>query len=162
MPDPFDPPGEAWTPVSPRLRGARRLVVAAAAAGVLVASVVAGQLSGLEVVAAAGVVLGGAGAVWGWVWAARSVRAWGYAERDDDLLVRHGLLFRELVVVPYGRMQFVDVRAGPLARAFGLASVELHTAAARTDAHIPGLGLAEATWLRDRLAERGEARSAGL
>ena len=47
-------------------------------------------------------------------------------------------------------------------RHFGLASVQLHTAAAATDATIPGLDPAEAERLRDRLTELGEARSAGL
>jgi membrane protein YdbS with pleckstrin-like domain len=90
------------------------------------------------------------------------VRSWGYAERAEDLLVTRGILFRQLVVVPYGRMQFVDVTAGPLDRRFGLATVQLHTAAAATDAQIPGLVPAEAARLRDRLAARGEASSAGL
>jgi uncharacterized protein len=92
----------------------------------------------------------------------RRFRSWGYAERDDDLLVRRGVLFARLSVVPYGRMQFIDVTAGPLERAFGLASVRLHTAAAATDARIPGLDRAEAARLRDRLAELGEAQAAGL
>lgn len=92
----------------------------------------------------------------------RSLRSWGYAERADDLLVRHGLLVRRLSIVPYGRMQFVDVTAGPLERLFGLATVQLHTAAAATDAKIPGLPPAEAARLRDRLAALGEARAEGL
>ena len=92
----------------------------------------------------------------------RSLRSWGYAERADDLLVRHGLLYRRLSIVPYGRMQFVDVTAGPLERLFGLATVQLHTAAAATDARIPGLRPAEAARLRDRLSALGEARAEGL
>jgi membrane protein YdbS with pleckstrin-like domain len=92
----------------------------------------------------------------------RSLRSWGYAERADDLLVRHGLLYRRLSIVPYGRMQFVDVTAGPLERMFGLATVQLHTAAAASDAKIPGLPPAEATRLRDRLAALGELRAEGL
>jgi membrane protein YdbS with pleckstrin-like domain len=92
----------------------------------------------------------------------RSLRAWGYAERADDLLVRHGLMIRRLSIVPYGRMQFVDVTAGPLERLFGLATVQLHTAAAATDARIPGLPPEEAARLRDRLAALGEARAEGL
>ena len=90
------------------------------------------------------------------------MRALGYAERDEDLLVRRGVMFRSLVVVPYGRMQFVDVEAGPLARRLGYASVQLHTASPSTDAAIPGLVPDEAARLRDRLARRGEARLAGL
>jgi len=92
----------------------------------------------------------------------RRFRAWGYAERDDDLIVRRGVMFRRVSVVPYGRMQFVDVTAGPLERAFGLATVQLHTAAATTDARIPGLPADEAARLRDQLAALGESRAAGL
>ncbi|WP_027660070.1 PH domain-containing protein [Salinispora fenicalii] len=92
----------------------------------------------------------------------RAVRAWGYAEREDDLLVRHGLLVRRLSIVPYSRMQFVDVSAGPLERAFNLATVQLHTAAAATDARVPGLRPAEASRLRDRLTALGRDRAEGL
>ena len=88
--------------------------------------------------------------------------AWGYAEREDDLIVHRGLLFRRTSVVPYGRMQFIDVTAGPVDRAFGLATVQLHTAAAATDARIPGLLRADADQLRDRLTKVGEARATGL
>jgi hypothetical protein len=92
----------------------------------------------------------------------RRYRAWGYAEREDDLLVRRGVMFRRLTVVPYGRMQFVDVTAGPVDRIFRIATVQLHTAAARSDARIPGLARDEAERLRDRLAALGEAKAAGL
>jgi uncharacterized protein len=92
----------------------------------------------------------------------RRWRAWGYAEREDDLLVRRGVMFSRLSVVPYGRMQFIDVTAGPLERSFKLATVRMHTAAAASDARIPGLERPEAERLRDRLAELGEAQAAGL
>ncbi len=94
--------------------------------------------------------------------AERRFRALGYAERADDLLVRRGVLVTRLSVVPYGRMQYVDVTAGPLDRRYGLATVTLHTAAAATDASVPGLRAAEAARLRDRLSALGEARAAGL
>ncbi|MGC5052117.1 PH domain-containing protein [Micromonospora sp. DT48] len=101
-------------------------------------------------------------ALWRAVTIVRAVRAWGYAEREDDLLVRHGLLVRRLSIVPYSRMQFVDVSAGPLERAFDLATVQLHTAAAASDARVPGLRPAEASRLRDRLTALGEDRAEGL
>jgi membrane protein YdbS with pleckstrin-like domain len=99
---------------------------------------------------------------WGWVLLGRNWRSWRYAERADDLLISRGVLWREQTVVPYGRMQLVEVTSGPVERHFRLASVQLHTAAAATDATIPGLDPAEAERLRDRLTELGEARSAGL
>jgi hypothetical protein len=108
----------------------------------------------------AGVWLGAV--IWMWWLIGRRVRSFGYAEREDDLLVTSGIMFRRLVVVPYGRMQLVDITAGPLDRRLGVATVQLHTAAASTNATIPGLPPAEASGLRDRLAARGEQRSAGL
>ncbi|MCK1821812.1 PH domain-containing protein [Streptomyces sp. XM83C] len=99
---------------------------------------------------------------WGWRMLGRNWRSWRYAERADDLLISRGVLWHEQTVVPYGRMQLVEVTSGPVERRFGLASVQLHTAAAATDATIPGLDPAEAERLRDRLTELGEARSAGL
>ena len=101
-------------------------------------------------------------AIVSWIVERGRYRAWGYAERADDLIVRRGLMFRRISVVPYGRMQFIDVTAGPVDRLFGLATVQLHTAAAATDARIPGLLTADANQLRDRLATVGEARATGL
>nr|MDQ5862730.1 PH domain-containing protein [Actinomycetota bacterium] len=46
-------------------------------------------------------------AVWRLVLIPRQVRAIGYAERDDDLLVRGGIFFQRTMAVPYGRMQYV-------------------------------------------------------
>lgn len=89
-------------------------------------------------------------------------RSWAYRERDEDLIVARGVLIRRISVVPYGRMQFVEVTAGPVERAFRLATVQLHTAAAASNARIPGLERDEAARLRDRLATLGEAKAAGL
>lgn len=158
----FDPADTDWTPVSPRLALMRRTLALAAATAVLVVAVVVVVLGGPRWVAAVLVVAALVGAGWAWWAIGRNVRSWGYTERGEDLLVRRGLLWRQLVVVPYGRMQFVDVRRGPLQRWFGLASVQLHTAAAASDARIPGLAPEEAARVRDRLAARGEARTAGL
>jgi uncharacterized protein len=93
---------------------------------------------------------------------ARRVAAWGYAERDDDLMVRRGVLIRRQSVIPYGRMQYIDVTAGPVERSLSLATVRMHTAAAASDARIPGLERAEAARLRDQLATLGESQAAGL
>jgi membrane protein YdbS with pleckstrin-like domain len=151
----------AWRTPSPRLMLVRRLEVlvvtllAAAGAGILGAT-----SSGRAALIAAAIVLVAGGV--SLVFVSRRVRAWAYAERDEDLLVRRGVLFSRLSVVPYGRMQFIDVTAGPIERSFGLATVRLHTAAAASDARIPGLAGEEAERLRDRLAELGESQAAGL
>src|SRR5262245_21631311 len=158
----FAPVTEQWIQVSPRLRSLRRVVLLCWSGSIAVA---AGLLVGILVQPVLGVIavlLIAAVATWGWWLVGGNWRCWRYAEREDDLLVTNGFMFRRLVVVPYGRMQFVDVTAGPLERRFGIATVQLHTATEATDASIPGLTEEEATRLRDRLAMLGEARSAGL
>lgn len=158
----FVPPTEAWVRVSPKLITARRLVLAIT----LVLPVLV--LVGVTLAVApmwVPVLIGGLGLVvfvWAWWLIGRRVRSYGYCERDDDLLVTSGIMFRRLVIVPYGRMQLVDVTAGPIDRALGITTVQLHTAAATSDAAIPGLPPDEASALRDRLSAVGEQRSAGL
>ncbi|MGH7776184.1 MAG: PH domain-containing protein [Candidatus Dormibacterales bacterium] len=160
--------GEAWQCPSGRLGTMRRAEVvalavlcAAAVVAVTIVKVLAGApLPPLAVAAPlAAIALGG---LVGDRFLQRRVAAWGYSEREDDLLVRRGVLFSRLSVVPYGRMQFIDVVAGPVERYFRLATVRMHTAAAASDARIPGLSREEAARLRDRLAELGEAKAAGL
>ena len=158
---PFDPPGVVWQRVSPKLVAVRLISLAFWLGIPLLGSVVLAVLTRVPALWALPAVLG-ALAAWVAILVPRQVRALGYAERDDDLLIRKGIMFRTLVVVPYGRMQFVDVQAGPLDRWGGIAKVQLHTASPASDAAIPGLSPAEADRLRDRLAERGEARLAGL
>ena len=152
---------EEWRAPARQLLTLRRLEIATPALVIVVVLGIAGALSGSAGAwAAAGAVVVIAALSWRFV--ERRYGSWGYAERGDDLLVRRGVMFARLSVVPYGRMQFIDVTAGPLERAFGLATVRLHTAAAATDARIPGLQREEAARLRDRLAELGEAQAAGL
>ena len=161
MSEPFDPPGEPWVRVSPKLATLRRLLSIGLGALVLVGLTVLAAMAATWVAVVVAVV-GVAALAWGWVVVGRSVRSWGYAERADDLLVTRGVLNRQLVVVPYGRMQYVDVHAGPLEQLFRIASVHLHTASPGTSARIPGLPALEAARLRDRLTSLGEAQAAGL
>jgi membrane protein YdbS with pleckstrin-like domain len=160
--DLFAPPDAAWQRVSPRLATARRisglltlLVLTAVAVAVLV---LLDQVVWGVVVGVLAVVYGG----WQWWFIGRVVRRWGYAEQAEELYITRGALVRTFVAVPYGRMQFVDVNAGPLDRMLKIATVHLHTASPGTTAVIPGLTADEAARLRDRLTELGEARAAGL
>jgi membrane protein YdbS with pleckstrin-like domain len=147
---------------SPRLWSARQLLWAVVALPVTLGLTVLLWLTASSVAGLIALVVCLVLAAGEWVLLRGRYRSWGYAEREDDLLIRQGFLFRRLSVVPYGRMQFVDVTAGPVERIFGLSTVKLHTAAAATDAKLPGLANAEAERLRDRLASLGEAQASGL
>ncbi len=153
--------GLSWQRPSPKLLRCRRIQVAlvtvpaALVAGLASASAsaVAGALS------AVGVLVAGLVAE---RFLARRVASWGFAERNEDLMVRRGVMIRRQSVIPYGRMQYIDITAGPLERSLGLATLRMHTAAAASDARIPGLEQAVAAKLRDQLAALGEAQAAGL
>jgi membrane protein YdbS with pleckstrin-like domain len=152
----------SWNAPSPRLRVLRRYEVLGGTLVLMVIVVAVAVALGAAVVAAGAVVaLAIVGAIANLV-AGRRVRAWSYAERAEDLLVRRGVMFRRTSVIPYGRMQYVEVTAGPFERGFGLATVQMHTAAAASDARIPGLPAAEAARLRDQLTSLGETHAMGL
>ncbi|WP_205325609.1 PH domain-containing protein [Glycomyces sp. YM15] len=156
------PGGIEWQPMSPKLRTVWML---RSLLNVLILAVVAAVPLTIW--------LGWEGLLWalgGYVLLAglrvltvvRTVRTWGYAERDQDLLVRHGLLTRRLSIVPYGRIQLIDLSAGPIERMFGLTSVQVRTAALGSNTEVPGLDPMVAAALRDRLAVRAAEVREGL
>ena len=165
----IDPPGITWLRVSPkyvtvRLAGwALGNLVVVGLLSVPLLLIAGGWWQSFPLwlaVAAPAVML--VLALWRLLLIPRQVRAIGYAEREDDLLIRRGIFFQRTLVVPYGRMQYVDIGAGPVERSLGLCTLKLHTASAGTNAEIPGLPAAEGARLREQLSARGEARLAGL
>jgi len=166
MDDLFRAPVGEWRRVSPKLATVRRIVLipvpAAVALLAAAGAVLRSDAAIVRLALASAAVVALAVTAWIWRWSRRNADSWGYLEAEDDLLVTGGVLFRRLVAVPYGRMQFVDVQAGPVDQRFGIASVTLHTASTETAATIPGLPAAEAARLRDRLTEMGESHGAGL
>ena len=87
----------------------------------------------------------------------RRYRAWGYREDEDELQVRSGMLFRLHTIVPFGRVQHIDIAQGPVERAFGVATLILHTAGTRgASVPLPGLARDRAEAMRDRI--RGKIR----
>jgi len=152
----------AWQPIAPE---AKTFWTLGGTAVILVLDcVVVALLVRADERTGAFLALGAGLGVWLWMrWVVvQRWRSWGYAERDADLVIRHGVMVRTFTVVPYGRMQFVDVTQGPLDRWLDLSTVTLHTAAARSDATIPLLRTEEANRLRDRLVILGDVRAAGL
>jgi membrane protein YdbS with pleckstrin-like domain len=155
-------PEQSWSHPSPGLWRMRRaqLAVLTALVALVAAVIFAASIGALAAVASVAVVVL-AGALSSW-FVRNRFRAWRYQERHEDLLVGRGVMVRRLSVVPYGRMQFIEVTAGPVERLFKLSTVKLHTAAAASDARIPGLEPAESARLRDRLTELGESQAAGM
>lgn len=158
-----------WTPISPALIKGRRLV-GSIIFGILVVVMLAGSgflfiflpLLWAALLCAVALLPTLGLWIWFWFWVPRNQASWGYFESEKELIVKSGIMFRRLVVIPYGRMQFVDVEAGPVATAHDYASVTLNTASSGTVADIPGVPTAEAHRLRDRLTELGDFDDSGI
>lgn len=76
----------------------------------------------------------------------------GYHLGTDRLRVVRGLLFRSDTVVPFGRVQHIDVTQGPLERAFGLATLVIHTAGSHNaSVSLPGLAPGDAAAMREAI-----------
>lgn len=160
MTDPMTPEGLDFRTVSPRLATVRVVSSLIGVAPLLIAAALGAVLLAkwLWIVFAALLVL----SLWILWLIPRQVRAMRYALSDDEFCIRRGVMFRSLTLIPYGRIQYVEVSEGPIARKFGIAEIQLHTASASTDATLNGVPVEEAARLRDMLAERGSAELAGL
>ncbi len=127
------------------------LVVLAAAADVAVRAV------GLDLpwppgLAAVPVLL--LGALTTWKVPSARFRNWSYEVAEEALELRHGVIERVHSAIPYYRVQYVDINQGPIERMVGLARLRVHTAAASSDATIPGIASGEADALRQVILER--------
>jgi membrane protein YdbS with pleckstrin-like domain len=82
----------------------------------------------------------------------RRYNARGYQISADRLRVVRGLLFRSDTVVPFGRVQHIDVDQGPLERFFGIATLTLHTAGNHNaSVSLPGLDEPLARAMREEI-----------
>ena len=80
-------------------------------------------------------------------WASR-----GYSLAEERLRFVKGVLFHADTVVPFGRVQHIDVQQGPLERAFDLATLTVHTAGNHNaSVHVPGLKHADAVAMRETI-----------
>lgn len=152
--------GAYWRPVSPELSTVRKVAATAVLLPLAVATAVAATfLTPWLVVATAVLAI-----VWLWLmWLIpRQVAAISWAELPEELAIRKGRLWRSLVTIPYGRIQYVDISSGPHKRSKGLADITVNTASPASSGDIPGLPIEVAEELRVRLAAHGEAQRAGL
>ena len=82
----------------------------------------------------------------------RRYHARGYQMGSDRLRVVRGLVFRSDTVVPFGRVQHIDVSQGPVERAYGLGTLVLHTAGNHNaSVSLPGLAHADAMAMREEI-----------
>lgn len=164
----FAPPASSWERISPRYLKLKLIgifiwwPILIAASAVIVWFAVSDSWPGHQPLFWGVIALGVAILAWRAIRMPFFVRRWGFAERDEDVYITYGLAFRNLVCVPYGRMQLVTVTAGPIERALKLATVRMVTAATGANVMIPGLEREQAEAVRDRFINRGEHLQAGI
>jgi membrane protein YdbS with pleckstrin-like domain len=83
---------------------------------------------------------------------ARKYRHWGYAMGADRLRIVRGYMFYRDTVVPFGRIQHIDVDQGPIDRRYDLATLTVHTAGNHNSTvALPGLLHADALAMREAI-----------
>ncbi|WP_037497956.1 PH domain-containing protein [Sphingomonas jaspsi] len=88
----------------------------------------------------------------------RVYRRLGYALDDRLLRVVRGWMFHTDTVVPFVKVQHIDVTRGPIDKLFDLASLVVHTAGTHNSVvTLPGLSPETATSIRDAI--RAEIRA---
>jgi len=76
----------------------------------------------------------------------------GYQISRDRLRVVRGIMWHSDTVVPFGRVQHIDVDQGPVERALNLATMTLHTAGSHNaSVSLPGLGHELAVEMREAI-----------
>ncbi|MVX34903.1 PH domain-containing protein [Myroides sp. LoEW2-1] len=69
----------------------------------------------------------------------------GYAVRKYDIIYQTGLINKKQIVIPFNRVQHIEVYEGAIARIYGLCELEFFTAGGQMgDLSIPGLKLQDA------------------
>jgi membrane protein YdbS with pleckstrin-like domain len=92
-----------------------------------------------------------------WFWPALRYRYAAYRVNERGIHNRDGVLWRSIVSVPRSRVQHTDVSQGPLARAYGLATLIIHTAGTEhASVSLDGLPRDKAYAIRDHLIDGGE------
>lgn len=82
----------------------------------------------------------------------RRHQARGYSLGHDRLRVVRGVWFRSDTVVPFGRVQHIDMIEGALERGYGLATLVVHTAGTHNaSVALPGLARADALAMRETI-----------
>lgn len=88
----------------------------------------------------------------GWIIPARKYKHWGYDLGADRLRIVRGYMFYHDTVVPFGRVQHIDVDQGPIDRRYGLAKLTVHTAGNHNaSVTLPGLRHEDAIAMRDTI-----------
>jgi membrane protein YdbS with pleckstrin-like domain len=93
-------------------------------------------------------------------WPAISYRHRRYRLDRTGIEIGAGVIWRQVIAVPRSRVQHIDILQGPVERAYGLATLAIHTAGTEySKVDLPGLDYAVALAVRDSLLPKDAERA---
>jgi membrane protein YdbS with pleckstrin-like domain len=83
-----------------------------------------------------------------------SMRYWGYALREHDMLYRTGIFSKSVKIIPFKQVQHVDIKEGAISRLFSLSSIEIHTAGVGEGLRVPGIAQSNVLTIQEYISQR--------
>ncbi len=144
---------QGLTPLHPPQKSLIRLNVGIVAAILTIVAIIVEFAIRNELPLAGGTIIGPVAAFALFLFAmlpGRIYRRWGYDMGDEQLRVLRGFMWRTDTIVPFNRIQHIDVAQGPFQRMFGLSTLIVHTAGTHNSiVTLPGLSTPDAETMRD-------------
>jgi uncharacterized protein len=82
---------------------------------------------------------------------------YGYALREHDLLFKQGMFWQSIVMIPFNRIQHIEIHRNPVERKLNLASLKLFSAGGiAADMKVHGLPQQKASEIRQFILERNQ------
>jgi len=96
--------------------------------------------------------------VWYFAMSRRVFNARSYAVRQKDILYTSGLIFRSTTIIPFNRIQHIEIVSGPIDRMFHLASLKIFTAGGtQSDLSISGLLNSDASKIKSFIISKTDS-----
>jgi len=97
------------------------------------------------------------------IWNVWELARRGYAIRQQDVMLKKGIVWQSVIIVPFSRVQHVETNRGPIARLFGLAAIKIFTAGGTgADLTIDGLKAEHAVTLKQAIIKRVYETQSGI
>lgn len=88
-------------------------------------------------------------------YAIRSYIHEGFAIREHDIMYKNGIFFKSLIIIPFNRIQHLEIGHGPIDRYFGLANLSIYTAGgSSSDLIIDGLESNTAQTIKNYISDK--------
>lgn len=94
--------------------------------------------------------------IFSYLWAHLAYPRYGYEISEEGFRFEHGVIYKSSVIIPYGRIQNIEITEGLIARKLGICVLQIYTAGSSGDvgALVRGITRNVAKQLQDDLLNR--------